>query len=123
MSSARFQGKYTKVNSVSITLALNNLKVEWRKIQFTEASKIIKWDLPGGPVVETNKQKKNPPANAGDIGSILAQEDSTCLKATKPCTTEPRSRTWDSQLLKSAALEHMLCNKRNNCNGKPTYHN
>ena len=85
MSSARFQGKYTKINSVSIILALNNLKVEWRKIQFTEASKIIKWDLPGGPVVK----KKNPPANAGDIGSILAQGDSTCLKATKRCTAEP----------------------------------
>ena len=84
MSSARFQGKYTKINSVSITLAVNNLKVEWRKIQFTEASKIIKWDLPGGPVV---KKKKNPPASAGDTHSILAQEDSTRLKATKPCTT------------------------------------
>ena len=103
MSSARFQGKYTKINSVSIILALNNLKVEWRKIQFTEASKIIKWDLPGGPVVK----KKNPPAS----------------KQLSDAPLSPRPRAWDSQLLKSAALEHMLCNKRNNCNGKPTHHN
>ena len=35
-------------------------------------------DFPGGLVV------KNPPANAGDLGSILALEDSTCGGATKP---------------------------------------
>ena len=27
---------------------------------------------------------KNPPANAGDMGSIPVQEDSTCIRATKP---------------------------------------
>ena len=35
-------------------------------------------DLPDGPVV------KNPPANAGDTGSISAPEDSLCCRATKP---------------------------------------
>ena len=31
---------------------------------------------------------KNPPANAGDTGSIPGPEDSTCHRATKPvCTT------------------------------------
>ena len=34
--------------------------------------------FPGGAVV------KNPPANAGDTGSIPAQEDPTCSRATKP---------------------------------------
>ena len=35
-------------------------------------------DFPGGTV------DRNPPANAGDRDSILVQEDSTCLGATKP---------------------------------------
>ena len=35
-------------------------------------------DFPGGPLV------KNLPANAGDTGSSLIQEDSTCHGATKP---------------------------------------
>ena len=35
-------------------------------------------DFPGSPV------DKNSPANAGDTGSILVWEDSTCCKATKP---------------------------------------
>ena len=34
--------------------------------------------LLSGPVV------KNPPVNAGDMGSIPGPEDSTCLGATKP---------------------------------------
>ena len=34
--------------------------------------------FPGGPV------DKNPPADAGDMGSIPGLEDSTCLGATKP---------------------------------------
>ena len=40
--------------------------------------------LPGGLVI------KNPPANAGDKGSIPGPEDSTCCRATKtiPTTTE-----------------------------------
>ena len=36
------------------------------------------WDFSGGTVV------KNPPANAGDMGSSPAPEDSTCHRATKP---------------------------------------
>ena len=35
-------------------------------------------DFPGGTVV------KNPPANAGDMGSSLVLEDPTCCRATKP---------------------------------------
>ena len=45
-----------------------------------------RWSLgfPGGPVV------KNPPANAGNMGSILGQEDLTCCGASKPRSpTEP----------------------------------
>ena len=36
------------------------------------------WYFPGGAVV------KNPPANAGDTGSIPGREDPTCHRATKP---------------------------------------
>ena len=35
-------------------------------------------DFPGGTV------DKNPPANAGDTGQSLVQEDSACCRATKP---------------------------------------
>ena len=50
-------------------------------------------NIPGGPMV------KNLPANAGDMGSVLVQEDPTCCGATKPMchnygahTLEPASR-------------------------------
>ena len=36
------------------------------------------WRVPGGPV------EKNPPANAGDVGSSLVLGDSTCREASKP---------------------------------------
>ena len=39
------------------------------------------WDFPGGSVV------KNPPANAGDKGSVLGQEDPTCLEQLSLCAT------------------------------------
>ena len=52
-------------------------------------------DFPGDAV------GKNPPANAGDMGWSLAQEDPTCRRATKPmhhnywaCTLEPVSHNY-----------------------------
>ena len=44
----------------------------------TTVKSLALWDFPGGPVV------KNPPANAGDMGQSLVQEDPTCYGATKP---------------------------------------
>ena len=38
----------------------------------------VLWGFPGGAVV------KNPPANAGDMGSSPGPEDPTCRGATKP---------------------------------------
>ena len=49
-------------------------------------------DFPGGPVV------KNPPANAGDMGLTLVQEDSTCQGATKLVSHHYRAHVL--QLLK-----------------------
>ena len=56
--------------------------------------------FPGGPVV------KKPPANARDIGSI--PED----LQPSPCAT-----TAETTL-----LEPVLCNKRSQCDGKPSHH-
>ena len=52
------------------TLTTNYQKDKLReKIPFTITSKRIKYqDFPGGPVI------KNPPSNAGDVGSIPGQE-------------------------------------------------
>ena len=52
-------------------------------------------DFPGGTVV------KNPPANAGDMGSSPVREDPTCRGAAKPvchsygvCALEPASHDY-----------------------------
>ena len=49
---------------------------------------------------------KNLPANAGDTGSILVQEDPTCCGATKPRVPQLlslRSRACEPQLLSPCA--------------------
>ena len=56
---------------------------------------------------------KKPPANAGDTGSILGPEDSTCCKATKAV---------HHNYLK-CTLEPVLCNKGNYHNEKLAHHN
>ena len=55
---------------------------------------------------------KNLPANAWDMGPILAQEDPTCQEATLLMC----SNYWNSR-----ALEPMLHNKRSHCNEKPMH--
>ena len=45
----------------------------------------IVWGFSGGPVV------RNPPANAGDTGSISAPEHPACLGVTKPACHRSRS--------------------------------
>ena len=65
-------------------------------------------DYPGGPVV------KNPPANAGDMGSIPGLG--------RPCMP------WSKQArvprpLKPMILKPVLCNQRSHGNEKPVHHN
>ena len=84
-------------------------------------------DFPGGTVV------KNPPANAGDMGSSPVREDPTCSRTAKPvghncwaCALEPTSHNYWArvpQLLKPTHLEPVLHNKRSHCNEKPVHHN
>ena len=62
-------------------------------------------DFPGGPVV------KNPPANAGDKGSIPSLGRSYMPRGNK--TNVP-------QFLKPLCLEPVLRNKKSHCIGKPT---
>ena len=64
-------------------------------------------DFPGGPAV------KKPPANAGDTGQSLVQEDSTCCRATKAVHHNYLKHT----------LEPRLCNKGNHNNEKLAHHN
>lgn len=100
MSSTSFQDKYTKINSVSITLSVNNLKVEWRKIQFSEASKIIKWDLPRGPVVKQKKKFHLPVQGTYSPSWPRRIPLASKQLSHAPQLLSPRSRAWDSQLLK-----------------------
>ena len=79
--------------------------------------------FPGGTVV------KNPPANAGDTGSIpgpgrshMPQSNEACapqLLSLQATTTEARV----PQLLKPARLEPVLRNKRSHRNEKPAHRN
>ena len=78
-------------------------------------SKFCCWDFPGGAVV------KNPPANAGNMGSSPVWEGPTCWRATKPMrhnywahALEPESHNYWAhapQLLKPARLKPVLHNK------------
>ena len=75
-------------------------------------------DFPGGAVV------KNPPANAGDTGSIPGLGRSHMLQsnwARAPQLLSLRSRAREPQLLKPTCLEPVLRNKRSHCNEKPTH--
>ena len=88
---------------------------------------MVKMDFPGGAVV------KNLPANAGDMGLILVQEDPTWRGTTKSvhhnywaCALEPANHNYWAhvpQLLKPARLEPVLRNKRSHCNEKPAHRN
>ena len=48
-------------------------------------------DAPGGAAV------KNPPANAGDVGSISGPEGPTCCRATRPVPTLSRARALQQE--------------------------
>ena len=76
--------------------------------------------FPGGAVV------KNPPANAGDMGSSPGPGRSHVLRSNKarsPQLLSLRSRARKPQLLKPTRLEPVLRNKRSHHNEKPAYRN
>ena len=76
--------------------------------------------LPDGSAV------KNPPANAGDSGSIPGPRRFHMLWnnwAQPPQLLKLCSRAQDLHLLGPCALEPMLCNKRRHCSEKPIYQN
>ena len=69
-------------------------------------------DFPGGPVV------KNPPASAGDMGSIPELRRFHRPRGTSarvPQLLSLHSRAREPQLLSSLTLELVLCNKRSHC--------
>ena len=69
---------------------------------------------------------KNPPANAGDTGSIPDVKDPTCLtpaKARVPQLLSPSSRAQEPRLLKSTFLEPVFHHKRSRRSEKPVHLN
>ena len=74
---------------LSALLFLTQAGIEWHRAHNGISSSLPKpknyrsfcQDFPAGPVVE------NPSASAGDVGSVLGQEDSTCRGTTGLCTT------------------------------------
>ena len=73
----------------------------------------------GGSVV------KNPPANAGNTGSSLVLEDPHKPRsnwAQVPRLLSLCPAVWEPQLLKSACLEPLLCNKRSHSSENPMQH-
>ena len=76
--------------------------------------------FPSGTVV------KNPPANAGDMGSSPGQGRSHMPWSNKACVPQLlnlRSKAREPQLLKPARLEPVVCNKRRHHNEKPVHRN
>ena len=82
--------------------------------------------FPSGAVVE------NPPANAGDTGSIPGPGRSHMPRSNLvchnywACALEPVSHNYWArvlQLLKPARLEPVLHNERSHCNEKPVHRN
>ena len=81
-----------------------SLKQFFTQKESTQSLKGKGWDLPGGPVV------KNPPSNAGDVGSIPGRGTKIphAVGQLSPCaaTTEPaHSRASAPQLEKPACCK------------------
>ena len=100
----------------------------WFSCRETLKIKNTSWlGLPWCAVVE------NPPANAGDMGSIPGPEYPTCHGATKPvrhnywaCALEPTIHNYWArvpQLLKPTRLERVLHNERSHRNDEPAHCN
>ena len=83
---------------------LNTIYLDSLRIFQLVASKVHAFRIPGGPVV------KNPPANAGDTGSIPNPGRFHMLWGNEVGTL---------QLLKPTCSRALLCNKGSQCNEKP----
>ena len=95
---------------------LTNIKNEKEGItrDGTDTKNIIRKDFPSAPVV------KNPPANAGDTGSIPGPGNSLMLQSDMPCATtteahtlyNPGSATREATTMKSLKprVAPTLCN-------------
>ena len=109
------EDKY-QIQEQRLPLGREGSKGDWRHYFF----KIKRWGFPGGAVV------KNPPANAGDTGSIPGPGRSHMPRsnwARAPQLLSLPSRTREPQLLKPSGLEPMLRNKRSHRNEKPAHCN
>ena len=106
-----------------ISIAVKRTHFVILRVEYTKGSQ----GFPGGAV------DKNPPANAGDMGSnpglgrshmprsnkaCAPQLLSLCSRACKPQLLSPRATTTEP-----ACLEPMLCNKRSHDNEKPAHRN
>ena len=67
---------------------------------------------------------KNPPVMQGRPVPSLAEEDTSCLGATKPMRHDSSTCALPPDITTEAeCLESVLCNKRNHRHEKPTHHN
>ena len=66
---------------------------------------------------------KDPPANAGDMGSVPGPEDPTCQGETKPMGHNYALEPGNCNCGSPHTLEPMLCNKRSHCSEKPMHRN
>ena len=97
----------TCIHSIMQTVIIRSHTALLVRMQIRSATLKSTWeDFPSGPVV------KNPPANAGDMGSIpdLGTKIPHIVGQLSP------------QLLKPAPREPALCSKRNHRNEKPAHH-
>ena len=72
-------------------------------------------DFPGGTVL------KNPPANAGDMGSIPGLRRSHMPQSNLACV--PQLLSLRATTTEAHVLRAVLCNKRSHRNEKPAHHN
>ena len=96
----RFKSRVTALGSSSAASAQQRHRVTTggcsrtnkKPARVLEANRVCakkqKQELPAGPVV------KNPPANAGDTGSVLVQEGPHAAGRLSPRTTVLRPRAW-----------------------------
>ena len=93
-----------------------HMSVEHRFVGYSLQIETKMEAFPGSPVV------MNPPANAGDMGSIPGPGRFHMLQGNKapvPQLLSPRSRACKLQLLKLARREPVLRNTRSHFNNKP----
>ena len=76
-----------------------------------------------GSLIPTSPLVKNPPTNAGDMGSFpdLGRSHSLQSKAHAAQLLSPCSRAHEPQLLKPTCLETVLHNKKRNCTEQPPH--